>query len=150
MCSPNSRKDIPRKLSRLKSSCGFTLIEVLVAIVILASGLMLIAEGLGRSQQSLKISENLILASQIAETKLAEYEIEAEERHKIRSGTDEGLAIFPGREFRWFKQANPYRHASLQDETRLNQALSRVSWKEGSRRNEMILETLVINRETQA
>ena len=133
---------------RNRFSRGFTLIEVLIAIVILATGLVLIVEGMGRSQQVLRISENLFTASQIAEEKLAELHLEMRDRHKLNFGSDQGREQFPGRIFNWAKTVHTYSDKTIEDETKLNQADISVEWNEGpARQNKLELSSLILNRE---
>jgi prepilin-type N-terminal cleavage/methylation domain-containing protein len=132
---------------RLNSCCGFSLVEVLVAIVIMASGFVLVAQGMGRSQQSLRISENLLTASQIAEERLSEAEIQLREFRKLSSTYRSGEIEFPGnREFTWTQDVSPY--GLVKDQTRMWQLNADVEWKEGPlRENKEMLSSLFLSRD---
>ena len=127
---------------------GFTLVEVLIAMVILATGVLLIIESMGRSQQAIRIAENLVQASLIMDQKLTESEMEVHDRHKLHFGNEEGKERFPGKEFQWSKATGIYSHPSIKDQTKMNQIDVSVKWKEGGlRKNELHLESLILNRE---
>lgn len=129
---------------------GFSLIEVLIAVIILATGLVFVIEGMARTQQALRISRNLVTASQIAEEQLTESELDVRQQHKLRSGFEQGREKFPGREFGWEKKTQAYYDETIKDETQLNQIDIRVSWNEGpTRENHMNFGSLILNREKQ-
>jgi type II secretion system protein I len=108
MCSPSEKiaygvqriaysKVKSCSLFAVRCSLGFTLVEALVAIAILATGLMLVIEGMGRTEQALRIADNLVTASQIAEKKLIETELDILELHRLSMKTEEGKEKLPGR-----------------------------------------------------
>ena len=128
---------------------GFTLIEVLIAIVVVATGLVLLVEAMGRSQQAIGISQNVITASRLAEEKLAEVELEARQGKSLRSSTDKGSERVRGREFVWAKQTGPYNDPLIEDQTKMSEAETQVQWKEsGGIKREVELATLFMKRET--
>ncbi len=88
---------LPNKISpgSLDSS-GFSLIEVLIAILILATGLVSIIQGLGRTQQGLKISQNLVRVSKIAGEKLTEIELKLYDDRKLSTSHESGTEKMPG------------------------------------------------------
>jgi type II secretion system protein I len=126
---------------------GFTLVELMVAVVILSTGLLLIIEGMGRSERALRTAENLIIASQIAEKRAAEMEIEVRQVHELSTGTDDGKEVLPGKQFDWTVTTDSFKHATIEDETKLNRVQVAVQWNEGSRQSNLTLGTLVLNRE---
>ena len=126
---------------------GFTLVEVLVAIVILATGLLLVIEGMGRSQTAIKISENLVQASFLLEQKITELEMEVLSRKKLPFGSDEGKLKIPGREFLWHYQIKPYSAPSVRDQTQISQAEVSVKWRESGRVNDLLMQSLLVNVE---
>lgn len=143
-----SSKGLRSVVCGLWSERGFTLVEALVAIVILASGLVLVAEGMGRTQQAFRISEHLAAASLLGQEKMAEWEMELEQFRKLRSGTDQGREKIGDREYTWEKAVRPYRHKSIKDTTKLNQADVLFQWKEGrGRSGRLELSSLFLNRE---
>ncbi|MBN1687889.1 MAG: type II secretion system minor pseudopilin GspI [Candidatus Omnitrophica bacterium] len=134
-------------MSLLNKSSGFTLIEVLVAIVILAIGLVSVIEGMARTEQAFRISQNLVISSEILEQKMTESELEVRQFHQLRTGQDKGKEQFLGQEFSWVKEVRPYVDESISDATKLNQVTIRIQWKEGSRRNNWNATTIIANRE---
>ncbi len=128
-------------------SSGFTLIEVLIAIVILATGIVLVIEAMGRTQQALRISENLVTSTQIAEEKFAESELEVRQLHKLRFASHQGQEKKIDRTFDWEKNVKGYRDAVLEKDGLLNQVSTRVRWREGIRDNSLNFSSLLLNRE---
>ena len=127
---------------------GFTLVEALVAIVILACGLVVVAEGMGRTQQAFRISQNLVGAGILAQEKMAELEMELETLHKLRSSSDQGKEKNAEREYAWTETVRPYKHKSIKDTTKLNQASLVFQWKEGrGRAGKLELSSLLLNKE---
>lgn len=131
----------------LRNNKGFTLIEVLVAIVVLAVGLVLVAEAMGRTQQAMRISENLITASRLAEEKVTEAELDVLQYHKLQSSSADGTERFPGRQFVWRRTIAPFTHSTIEDETKANIVLTAVEWREGRRKNQLDLSTVVLNQD---
>jgi type II secretion system protein I len=123
------------KTTKFRSSQrGFSLVEVLMAITVLSVGLVVVVQAMGRTQQALRLSENLALSSQIADEQMTRLELKA--REKGNTYGDDGRASFPGREFEWSSRLQPYQHFTIQDETKINQSSMEVRWKEaGSDRN---------------
>lgn len=126
---------------------GFSLIEVLVAIVILSTGLVLVVEGMGWTEQAVRVSQNFMTAAQIGEKKIAESEVELLERHHLSMSSDHGDEKFPGRKFVWSKTVDSYEDSTLEDKTKLNQVEVSVAWKEGGREKNLSFATLLLNRE---
>ena len=127
---------------------GFTLIEVLVAIVILATGFVFVAQALARTQQALRISQNLLKAGLIVEERLSESEMELRETRKLSTSYRDGEEKFPGaRKFRWKRNTSPYFGRGIEDQTRLNQVDISVEWDDGpARHSEEKLTTILMNR----
>lgn len=134
--------------ARLSSSRGFTLIEVLVAIVILATGFVYVAQALGRTQQALRVSQNLLKAGLMAEERLSEAEIELREMRKLSTSYRDGEEKFPGgRKFHWQRNTSPYYGRGITDQTLLNQVDVLVKWDDGpARHSEESLNTVLMNR----
>ncbi len=127
---------------------GFTLIEVLIAIVIIATGLVLIVEGMGRSQEAIGISQNLITASRLAEEKMTDIGLDVQQRHSPYPGMEKGTERDGGRVFGWTKQTAAYADPSIEDQSKMNQSEVTVKWKEGAHReNEVKVDTLFLKRE---
>lgn len=131
------------------NSKGFTLVEVLISVVILSTGFVIVAQSLGRTQDALRISQNLVQASQIMEERLSEVEIDLRKSKKLSPSSASGDEKFPGgRVFRWAKDVLPYVREDITDETRLNQLDIRVDWKDGAaRQNREKLSSIILNRD---
>ena len=131
---------------RLSTSVGFTLIEVLVAISILAVGLVLVVQAMGRTQLALRLSENVIRASYIAEEEMVKKELKVRELGRVVFGGEKGKREFPGRVMEWESSMRPFQHSSMKEESRLNKLTVKVDWKESARQNNLEIQTLVLNR----
>jgi type II secretion system protein I len=126
---------------------GMTLVEVLAAVAILACGLVLVVEGMGRTQQAMRVSENLVSAAMIAEETLAGADLKLRESRKLSSGQEQGTIEFPGRKYGWTQSTRPYKHESIKDETKLNVVSADITWKEASREGKITAASLFLNRE---
>jgi prepilin-type N-terminal cleavage/methylation domain-containing protein len=135
-----------RKL-RAESQSGFSLVEVLVAIVILSTGFVFVAQAMGRTQEALRISQNLLKASQIAEERLAELEVQLREFGTVSSASKFGEEKFPGnRNYSWSQRVSPHYGKGVEDATRISQGNITVAWKEGVRENKESLSSLLKTR----
>lgn len=143
---PQKRFSSP--VNELLSQEGFTLVEVLIAVVILAVGLLLVVESLSRGQQELRASDYLTQASMLAEDKLAETEIRVRQYHRLQAGQEQGVWSQFGKNIPWLVKVEAYHHESVIDETKLNKVTVDLNWMEGSsRRAGLLLESLLINRD---
>lgn len=130
------------------NASGFTLIEVLVAIVILATGLVLVIEGMARTQQAIRISENLVIASAFVEKKLTNAELEVRNLKRLGLNHSSGEWRLAGKEFEWSESVGPYNDETILDQTRVNLVEVNLRWPEGpARTGELKLATLVRNRD---
>lgn len=132
-------------LAKAKSQKGFTLIEVLMAITCLAVGLVLIVQAMGRTQQALRLSENLSLAAQAAEEQIVRLELHARERGVPGFGS-QGEEKYPGREYEWKTRVEGYSGAAVKDGTVLTQVTAEVDWKESGIGKNLRVSTLVMDR----
>lgn len=76
-------------LPALRRNVGFTLIEVLVALVVVTAGLTIIAQGFLSGGRASVISQNRSLAAMLAESKMAEVEAGIISTTTTASGTFE-------------------------------------------------------------
>ncbi len=129
---------------------GFSLIEVLIACVILASGFLFITEGLSRSQQTIRSSDYIIRASLLAEQQIAEEQIHLRQYHGLSVGQDRGEEKSPNRTIAWELKVQPYYHESITGESKLRKMNLDMNWQEGSmRKGGLTVETLLMNRDKQ-
>lgn len=128
---------------------GFTLIEVLIAAVILAGGLVFVIEGMGRTQQILRIADNLVTASLTAEEKFIEAQLEMNKSQELSSVSGRGQEKFPGLEINWDRQVRGYTDSTVQGTGKLNEVDVNVQWHEGHRQNILKLISLILTHEKQ-
>lgn len=151
MLLPNSLKSCRSVLTRikpLKNARGFTLIEVLISTVILATALVLIVQNLARTQDTLRVSQNLVTATEIGVSKLSAIEVEQQEKIRLSVRRDQGKEKIFGRPFQWESEIAPYRDITISDETKLNQGRVSVQWMDGkTRKNSLQFNTLFLAKE---
>lgn len=128
------------------NSKGFTLIEVLVAVTILAIGLVLVVQAMGRTQQALRLSENISRAAYVAEEELVKMELKVREYGRASFGGESGKVDFPRGSMKWETSVRPFMHGSIKDGLRTNTLGARVDWVETNRPNSMEVQTMVLNR----
>lgn len=126
-----------------KTMSGFTLVEIMLSISILSIGLVLILQGFAHCLNVLKISEDNLKASLIAENRLAEAFILAKEDwDKFDSGSVEHFK-YEGLECRWEIETSPVEivwESESEDfaldpekQETLHEVKATLSWKEGRR-----------------
>lgn len=125
---------------------GFTLVEVLVSISILAIGLVLVVQAMGRTQLALRLSENITRASYIAEEKIVNMELKVRDLGRASFGGESGRVEFPGRAMEWESNINHFDKVAKDDEARLNKLSVKVNWIETNRPNDLEVQTLALNR----
>lgn len=129
-----------------KQEQGFSLIEVLVAVSILAVGLVFIVQSMAHTQQALRLSENISRAAYIAEEELVKMEIKVREFERASFGGESGKVESPGRLLEWESRVNVFNHESLKDQSRANKLAVFVEWRESNRRNNLEVQTMTIDR----
>ena len=118
-----------------------------MSVVILATGLLLIIEGMGRSQQVIRVGENLVFVAQFAEEKINEAQIKSKQYEKLPTGSERGTEKLPGKEFHWQTSVQIFDHPSIETESELNRVNVLMTWTEGAyRNNEFNLESLILNQ----
>jgi prepilin-type N-terminal cleavage/methylation domain-containing protein len=110
-------------------SKGFTLIEIMISVAILSFGLILILQGFTHSLNILRISQNNLQATLLAEEEMSQLQIDAK-NSKYGLLTDlNGESQVDNIEFSWQTSITP--DEEYED---LNKLLTTVSWKEGRRK----------------
>jgi prepilin-type N-terminal cleavage/methylation domain-containing protein len=108
-------------------AAGFTLVEILVTVVVLAVGIVAVLEALQNSVTALDASRENLTAHRIIAEKLSEFEEQALSRGGLRQGSQGGRELEPHGEYLW--QAAVRRVAEL-PEMRVGQRTVRESVSE--------------------
>ena len=121
-------------MKRIDSVRGFTLLEVLVAFLILSLSMSVLMRIVSQSLNSLAVAERHQSAVQLAESKLAEVLIGLDESGR---GTQQGKL---GRDFSWRSEVEPYEFENPEAGERysINPWLVRVSVSWGQRPGEQV------------
>jgi general secretion pathway protein I len=124
--SGNGERTIPRVNRVLPGSRdrGFTLLEVLVAVVILGTALTVLLGAVNKNLILASRSKNLTIAGILAQEKLTEIELEGYPQPREEKGEFEGA---PG--FNWFLSIKPFEISELGIEIRTVRLL--ITWDEG-------------------
>lgn len=86
--------------NRLLGESGFTLVEVLVASVILCAGLIAVLRAFGSAVEALGYANDVLVAAQIAEAKASEVELDAGlDRSRLHSSS--GVVREPNGDYSW-------------------------------------------------
>lgn len=134
------------KVRRSNSSRGFTLLEVLVAFLVLSLSMSVLMRIVSQSLNAMSAAEHHQIALQLAESKLAEVLVQLDGNSK---GTQEGRL---DRRFRWESEIESYRFDNQEAGERysINPWLIRVSVSWGRHPAERVtLSTIRLIRETQ-
>lgn len=108
---------------------GFTLIEIMVSIAILSSGLVLILQGFTHSLNALAVSENNLKATLLAEEKVTQMQISAKQsKDAFLRGLD-GQTSFDSIKYKWETKVTADEKYEY-----LNKVLTIISWEEGRRK----------------
>ena len=118
---------------------GFTLIEIMISIAILSVGLILILQGITHCISILRISQNNLETSLLAEEKMAGLEIAIKQDPGAFSKYTSGESQAGNIEFTWQIRLTPDGEYEY-----LQEALTTVNWKEGIRSGSSIFSTYLI------
>lgn len=118
------RDNNPRYIRKALPKDGFTLLEVLVALAILGAGLTVLLGAVNRNLIMASESKNLSVASLLAQTRLAEIELEGYPEVRSEQGEFEEA---PG--FKWFLVVSPFQIPNLNTEIRVVNL--RITWNDG-------------------
>ncbi len=123
---------------------GFTLVELIVTISILAIGITLVARSFLLAISALDHVQNRISAIQFLEAKANELEQQELEESGIRPQKREEKTSLSGREAIWKLEVSSAEEALAGE---VNEAKLILSWKEGYQEKETILAFYVGNKE---
>ncbi|MDD5408587.1 MAG: prepilin-type N-terminal cleavage/methylation domain-containing protein [Candidatus Omnitrophica bacterium] len=118
---------------------GFTLIEIMISIAILSLGLILILQGLTQCLNILRISQNNLETSLLAEEKMAEMEIAVKQDKEMFSKDTSGESQSGNIEFNWHIRLSP--DMEYED---FYEVLTTVNWTEGRRKGSSIFSTYLM------
>jgi type II secretion system protein I len=128
-------------MSRIGSNRGFTLVEVLLTIAILAIGLIGIIMAYSSLLNAAGVSYEYIDAVCLAKEKMAEIELDELQNKDLTKGTVKGEALGIYEDFNWEKTIEP------SDDKKLNIVSVAVFKKDDIRSRRFILETYAYSKE---
>lgn len=110
---------------------GFSFIELMIALVILCTGLVIIIQGFILAASALNRAQNMVIAGNFIDTKLQALEISAEEESGAKKDNTEGSFSSLGRAFNWNLDISSLEGAGDTDLSEvLNTAKLEVVWQE--------------------
>ncbi|MDD5560718.1 MAG: prepilin-type N-terminal cleavage/methylation domain-containing protein [Candidatus Omnitrophica bacterium] len=118
---------------------GFTLIEIMISIAILSLGLILVLQGLTQCVGILRIAEDNLGASLLADDKIAEMEIAVKQDKDAFLKDASGESQSGNIEFKWQVRLTP--DMEYED---LYAVLATVRWNEGKRSGASIFNTYLM------
>ena len=122
---------------------GFTLLEVLIAVAILGTAIVVLLLQFSVALRAGSITQNVTVATLHAREKIEELKMERELAESSQSGTfNDG--------YEWETQVIPYRHETIPEDEQAYENLkvetyqlsSVVKWKDGERTKQVLLTTL--------
>lgn len=136
--------------ARRTTKYGFTLVEVMVSVAILAVGLALILQGFAFSLNVLRISRDNLKATLVTENKMAELQLQIkEDRDSFVKGLDEEFES-GDMEYRWEVKVEPVEW-EIEEISEAHEALNEVSaylsWEEGKRKGNVPVVTYITTYE---
>lgn len=115
---------------------GFTLVEIMISIAILSIGLILVLQGFSYALNILRISQDNLETSLLAQEKMAELEINSKQSKGMFLKDISGDSQSDNIEFRWQIRLTP--DTEYED---LYAVMTTVNWKEGRRSGASIFNT---------
>ena len=126
---------------------GFTLIELMISIAILAVGLSVILQGFAHSLNILKISQDNLQATLVLEERMFELEMAAKEVDSFRLSNLHEKFQFADLECDWSVRSEEVKleteefDLQLQEPIKLYRVEANLSWQEGRRSGQVPLIT---------
>ena len=114
------------------SRSGFTLLEVLIAVVILGSSLAVLLSSVNRNLILASDSKNLSIARMLAQNRMSEIELEGYPEITEEDGEFEE---YPG--FKWYLSVTPLEITTLETDIRVVRML--ITWDNESKNFEITL-----------
>ena len=106
-------------------SRAFTLLEMMLAMVILATALLALSLAASRCVRGYSSAENVQTALNIVEDKIEEWTLANAKREEIKTGIEEGELTVRGRPYAWRNEV------TQMDDPKMLKYQFTVSWKEG-------------------
>lgn len=136
--------------ARCTREYGFTLVEVMVSVAILAVGLSLILQGFAFSLNVLRISQDNLKATLVAGNKMAELQLQIkEDRDSFIKGLDEEFES-GDMKYTWEVKVEPVEW-EIEEISEAHEALNEVSaclsWEEGKRKGNVPVVTYISSYE---
>lgn len=126
---------------------GFTFIELMVALVVLCTGLVFIIQGLITAAGVLNTMQNDIAAFQFLDGKMQELELAAKKDTGIKREDSEGDFSFAERNFTWNLEVTAVeKEEELDLSEDLNQICLKVAWQERNQPKDLSAFTYLRNK----
>ena len=127
--------------SRRPNDYGFSLLEVIVALAIMAMGFVTVSQLFSGSVRSIRLSEQYLKGTTLAHSKLGEFEVK-----NYRISELEGT--FPDeKEYRWKLELSPYTTSlnNRKNNIQLSEVTLNVLWEDAGKKREVELNTLKLD-----
>ena len=131
------------RLNKLNND-GFSLLEVIVALAIMAMGFVTVLQLFSGSIRSVSLSEQYLKGTTLAHSKLGELEVN-------NYSVTEYEGIFPGeKNYRWQLQVSPHTSPlnSKEDNIQLSEVTLNVLWEEAGKTRDIEFSTLKVDGAT--
>ena len=132
-----------QNLKKKQSEDGFSLLEVIVALAIMAMGFVTVLQLFSGSIRSIGLSEQYLKATTLAQSKMGELEM-----NNYRISEFEGT--FANEEnYRWQLDISPYitELNSVEDNIQLSEVLLKVFWSDSNKVRNVEFSTIKVNGE---
>jgi len=131
----------------LRAEHGFSFVELMVTVVILAVGLVSIIQGFITATNAFNTTQNHSVAIQFLEAKMQEIEASAKIDNGIKKGNSQGEFSSGERNFAWSQEViSVEKSEDLDLSEDLNEVRLKVSWQERNLPRDLSLLTYLKNK----